>query len=74
MLVAAADHAPSLAQNQMAIGLQRAQSVDFSFPEAPNDFTANGVTTGGEFWRSDQFMQSCNCWQVIDKTFHPSYP
>ncbi|MHB8463720.1 MAG: type 1 periplasmic-binding domain-containing protein [Acidimicrobiales bacterium] len=69
--VAAVTHAPALAQNALAVGLQRAGSVDFSYPEGPNDFT--GPPHGGEFWRTAQFTTSCNCWRVIDPTFRPSY-
>ena len=74
MFAAAAGHAAVLAPTALVAGLQSAGSVDFSYPQGPNSFAGNGVTTGGQFWRPTQFMSKCNCWQVIDSTFHPSYP
>jgi hypothetical protein len=74
MFAAAVDHAPSLAQTSLVAGLQRAKSVDFAFPQGPNDFSQPGVTTGGQSWRVAQFLSSCNCWQVIEPQFRPSYP
>ena len=71
--VAAVEHAPALTQDALAAGLQRARSVDFSFPEGPNDFSGNRVTHGGQFWRYDQFDRSCTCWKVVDPNFRPSF-
>ena len=78
MLKAAAEHASALSRTQLAAGLSAAGSVDFSYPDGPNDFrpnrfTGSKVTYGDEFWRTDQFLPSCNCWRVIDSTFHPSF-
>ena len=73
MFKAAVEHAPALAQNALATGLQAAGSVDFSFPEGPNNFAGAGNTVGGQYWRTDQFHSSCTCWQVIDPTFRPNY-
>ena len=73
MFDAAVDKAPALQRNALAAGLQRAGSVDWSFPGAPNDFSRNGETTGGQFWRPVQFKPACKCWQVIDRTFKPSF-
>jgi hypothetical protein len=61
-------------RNALAAGLQKAKSIDVSFPVGPNDFSANGETTGGQFWRPVQFKPACKCWQVIDRTFKPSFP
>jgi hypothetical protein len=74
MLQAAVNNAPAFRPDALAIGLQRTKSIDFSYPGGPNDFTGPRTTTGGQFWRVAQFMASCKCWQVIDQTFHPSYP
>jgi hypothetical protein len=74
MFAAAADHAPTLSREGLAAGLQAAKSVAFSYPEGPNDFSGSHVTAGGQYWRMDKFMSSCNCWQVIDPTYHPSFP
>ena len=70
----AVDNAPAFRPDALAIGLQRTKSIDFSYPGGPNDFTGTRATTGGQFWRVAQFMASCQCWQVIDPNFHPSYP
>ena len=69
MLQAALGLAPDLAPTSLAAGLQRAKSIDFSFPQGPNDFSANGVTTGGQFFRVAQFMPSCKCWQLVQRDF-----
>ena len=69
MFDAAADHAPVLQRNALAVGLQRAKSVEMSFPQGPNDVTGNKVTTGGQFWRPLQFHLSCKCWQITSRTF-----
>jgi len=74
MFQAAINNAPALLQAALAAGLQRAKSIDFSYPGGPNDFTGAKATTGGQFWRVAQFFASCKCWQVIDPNFHPSYP
>ena len=66
-------HAPSLDRASFAQGLNRARSVEFSYPQGPNDFTGPRVMTGGQFWRTAQFLTSCKCWQVIQQDFRPSY-
>jgi hypothetical protein len=71
--VAAVSHAPVLEQSALAAGLQQAGSIDFSYPEGPNDFTGSRITHGGEFWRTAQFSANCTCWRVIDTNFRPSY-
>lgn len=73
MFAVAVDHAPSLARNALAAGLHAAQSVDFSFPWGPSNFAGTGTTYGDEYWRPLQFMPSCNCWRIIDPSFHPSF-
>jgi hypothetical protein len=72
MFAAALAHDPTLSQTGLAAGLHAAGSVDFSYPQGPNNFSGNGVTTGGQYGRTDQFMTSCDCWRVIDPLFHPS--
>jgi hypothetical protein len=74
MIQAAINHAPALQRSALAAGLQAAKSSDTSYPVGPNDFSAPHATTGGQFWRVVQFLGSCNCWQVVDPTFHASYP
>jgi hypothetical protein len=73
MFEAAVEHAPSVEATSLAAGLQRTRSLELSFPQGPNDFSGNRTTTGGQFWRPTQFLASCNCWQVIDRNFRPSY-
>jgi hypothetical protein len=72
MLAAALNHAPAIQTNALAAGLQAAKSVDFSFPQGPNDFTKQGSTSGGQFYRFDTFTTACNCWRVSDATFRRS--
>ena len=71
----AIQHAPSLVRSALAAGLESARSVEFAYPTGPNDFAVGPrVTTGDQFWRTLQFLTACNCWRVIDRTFHPSFP
>jgi hypothetical protein len=75
---AAVEHARALSRTELAGGLQAARSVEFSYPDgpntfAPNHFTGSKVTYGDQFWRVDKFMPSCNCWRVVDATFHGSF-
>ncbi|HET6810025.1 MAG TPA: hypothetical protein VFH50_03350 [Acidimicrobiales bacterium] len=72
MVQGAIQHEPSLLRSNVAAGLQASKSVDFSFPYGPNDFSAPGTSTAGQFWRVDQFLPSCSCWQVVDRNYHPS--
>jgi hypothetical protein len=74
MVQGAIDHEPALLRSDVGAGLQASKSVDFSFPYGPNDFTGAGTTTAGQFWRVDQFLPGCSCWQVIDRNYHPSAP
>lgn len=74
MFAAAVGHAPSLSQPALASGLEASRSVDFSYPEGPTDLSTQGVTFGGQYWRTISFIGSCTCWQVADPTFHHSYP
>lgn len=71
---AAIDNAPTLERSSLAAGLQATKSIDFSFPWGPSDFSAPRTTYGDQFWRVDQFMPGCTCWQLVDPTFHPSFP
>ena len=73
MLQGALGRAPELHPLALTVGLQRTRSIDFSFPQGPNDFTGNKVTTGGQFWRAAQFMPSCDCWQVIQRDFRRGF-
>ena len=74
MFAAAVSHAPTLSQSALAAGLQASGSVDFSYPQGPSDFSTQGVTFGGQHWRTLKFLSSCSCWRVTDPTFHHSYP
>lgn len=72
MLQAALDHAPALSPAAMAVGLQRAGSIDFSYPQGPNNF-AGGSTVGGQYWRVDTYTSACSCWKVANPNFSPSF-
>ena len=71
-VAAAMSHAPSLQRTSMADGLRATKSLDLSYPRGPADFSAPKTTTGGQFWRPLQFFAACNCWKVLDATFHPT--
>ena len=73
MLKAAVENAPALAVDTLADGLRQSGSIDFSYPQGPNDFSQDGVTTGGQFWRTAQFFTDCACWKLIEPDFHPTY-
>ena len=72
MLQAALTRAPELSIAGLPSGLRATGSIDFSYPQGPNDFTGDGVTTGGQFWRVAQFMPACDCWQVVQADFQRS--
>jgi len=72
MLVAAMDHGGPTPAGLVA-GLQAAKSVQMSFPNGPNDFSAPGTTTGGQFWRPISYRGSCGCWFVTNPTWSPSF-
>ena len=74
MFLAAVTNTPTLQRSSLAAGLQRAKTVDFSYPGGPTDFSGTRVVTGGRFWRVAQFLPKCDCWQVIDRDFHPPFP
>jgi hypothetical protein len=73
MFQAAVDHAPSINATSLGTGLQAAKSVEFSFPQAPNDFSADRTISGGQFWRPLQYLYECQCWRVINAAFQPSF-
>jgi hypothetical protein len=73
MFAAAVDHAPSPAPDQLAAGLQRVGSIPFAFPYGPDNFSAPGTTTGGQFWRPLTYHTSCRCWQLDSPNFSPSF-
>jgi hypothetical protein len=73
MFAAAAGHASVLRGDALADGLRAAKSIDFSYPQGPNDFTRPRTTTGGQYWRPLQFYKSCRCWKLLDSTFRKSY-
>jgi hypothetical protein len=70
---AAMQHASSVERSALAQGLNRAGSVELSYPQGPNDFSGTRVMTGGQFWRAAQYVLECECWRVIDPAFRPSY-
>jgi hypothetical protein len=80
MFEAAVDHAPTLTQSSLADGLKAARSVDFSYPQGPNDFAAGSkITYAGQYWRVAQFKTSCTayqggCWEIVDAQWKPSFP
>jgi len=74
-LTAAVDHEPTLSQSLLPQGLKAAKSIDYSYPQGPNDYTfGTNVTWGGQYYRLDEFHTSCNCWQLMSHTFARSNP
>ena len=73
MLAGALEHG-SLSAAGIAAGLLAVKSIDMSFPMGPNSFTAAGTTWGGEFWRTDTYHASCQCWATNNPTWNPSFP
>jgi len=70
---AAVEHAPVLAREALAAGLQAAQAIPLAYPEGPNNLAGAHNTVWMNYWRVDEFFTSCKCWRVIDHTFHRSY-
>lgn len=71
MLQGAIDYAPTLSQSSLAAGLKASETVNFSYPQGPNDFAAGDkITYAGQYWRVAEFFASCACWKVVDQTFH----
>jgi hypothetical protein len=73
MFQSAVAHAPALRPDALGAGLSATGTVEVSYPFGPNDLAGTGVTTGGQFWQVQQFSESCRCWQLTDRQFHPSY-
>jgi hypothetical protein len=73
MIRAAANNAPSLQPDALAAGLQRAGSIETSFPTGPMDWSREGTTTGGQFWRPAKFEKGCACWKLVAPEFRPSF-
>jgi hypothetical protein len=72
MLKASMDNAAALRPDALAAGLQKARSIDFSYPQGPNAFTAvPRTTTGGQFYRTVQFFPDCRCWRLVERDFKP---
>jgi hypothetical protein len=70
MFQAGIEHAPSLQPAALPAGLQRVRSVEFSYPQGPNDFGSGTGTFAGQFWRPTQFSKGCACWHLLDPSFH----
>jgi hypothetical protein len=72
MLKAAVEKAGVWRQDALAAGLQKQRSIDFSYPQGPNDFaSAPRTTTGGQFYRIAQFFPDCKCWKLTQRDFRP---
>jgi hypothetical protein len=73
MLVTAMEHDPSISPTGLAAGLQAAGSFPVAYPVGPNQTSAAGDTTGGQFWRPLTYSGSCQCWEVASQTWHDSF-
>ena len=67
-------NAPDLSAAGIQAGLARAGSIDWSYPQGPNDFRGAGKTTGGQFWRVARFFRDeCTCWRVVQPEFRRNF-
>jgi hypothetical protein len=72
MIKAAVESAGVWRQDALAAGLQKHGSIDFSYPQGPNDFASvPRTTTGGQFYRVAQFYSDCKCWKLTQRDFKP---
>src|SRR4029079_14844505 len=55
MFQAALEHAPNIDPTAIGIRLQRAKSVEFSFPQGPNDFGRDRANSGTQYWRALEY-------------------
>ena len=69
------DHSSKLGAATLVSAMHSAGTIDFSYPEAPIDFSAApaGAAYGVGYWRADDYVGSCSCWQVPNPTFHPPF-
>jgi hypothetical protein len=74
MLATGISKVPQMSRTALAEGLHAAKSIDFSFPDGPNDFGGARTIAGGQFWRPARFAGGCGCWKLMDAAFHPSFP
>lgn len=65
------DHAPVLQRTALAAGLQNAKTVPYAYGVGPGNFSVARTMWGGQFWRVNEFQPACDCFRLIDKTFHP---
>ena len=65
------DRAPSLSRSQLVAGLQGTRSIELPYPFGPVDWGGSHTTWGGQYWRVNQFFTACDCWRLVDTTFHP---
>jgi hypothetical protein len=73
MLVAAITHAPVLNRASLAAGLVRAGELDLSYPAGPGKVLDTALPTAGNYWRTEAFRASCNCWQVTSTTWRKQF-
>ena len=74
VLKAAVEHAPALSQEALGAGFQAAGSAELSYPAGPGTWGGPRNTAWMNYWRTDRFVGSCNCWRVAESKFHASYP
>jgi hypothetical protein len=73
MFKASAEHAPAIARNALAAGLQATGTLDLNYPGGPSDFRVPYTTYAGQNWRVVRFFPSCNCMRVVEPNFQPSF-
>lgn len=69
------NHASTLQASSLVSAMHATGTVDFSYPEAPINFSAApaGSAYGVSFWRLTSYQQACKCFQVPDPTFHQPF-
>jgi len=72
-LIAAIQNDTPLVRTGLPAGIARAGKVDLSYPAGPMNITSASDPTGGQYWRADRWSSACECWHVVDQTFHDSF-
>lgn len=69
------DHATSVKPANLPTAIHAIGSVLYPYPGGPIDYSAapKGSTYGVGYWRPEYYVESCQCWQVPNPTWHPPF-
>ncbi|MCU1594532.1 MAG: hypothetical protein JWO12_1924 [Frankiales bacterium] len=70
---AAGNAAPDLVRTQLPSGLQRAGSIEVSYPAATVNLLDPRIPTAGATWRTGRWASSCQCWHVTGTSFRGDF-